>query len=95
MLITVDPDDPPSKICIAYFDKISDIWTDKFWDKWLKDIDKHKIDLTRDRSHQVEVGAVPIKTKHGWLLIHSYIKDYFSADQKFGIEAVLLDANDP
>ncbi|QQG42093.1 MAG: hypothetical protein HYV90_02135 [Candidatus Woesebacteria bacterium] len=95
MLITVNPDRPPSKICIAYFDEINDIWSEDYWDKWQKNIDLNKIDLLRDSSHQVEVGAVPIKTKYGWLLIHSYISDYFSSDQKFGIEAVLLKADDP
>jgi len=95
MLITVSPDKPPSKICIAYFDKLSDIWSQKYWDRWLKNIDGNKIDLLRDNAHQVEVGAVPIKTKYGWLLIHSYIKDYFSPDHKFGIEAVLLKEDDP
>jgi predicted GH43/DUF377 family glycosyl hydrolase len=61
----------------------------------MKNIDEHKLDLQRDSSHQVEGGAVPIKTKFGWLLIHSYIKDYFSPDQKFGVEAVLLEEDNP
>ncbi len=95
MLITVNPDRPPSKICIAYFDNPEEMWSESYWDGWLKNVDEHKIDLLRDMSHQVEVGAVPIKTKYGWLLIHSYIKDYFSPDQKFGIEAVLLDLKNP
>ena len=95
MLITVNPDRPPSKVCIAYFDKISDTWSEEYWNEWQKNINHNKIDLSRDSSHQVEVGAVPVKTKYGWLLIHSYIKDYFSPDQKFGIEAVLLKTDDP
>jgi predicted GH43/DUF377 family glycosyl hydrolase len=46
----------------------------------------------------VEVGAVPLKTKDGWLLIYSHIQNYFSDEPKarvFGIEALLLDLNDP
>lgn len=41
------------------------------------------------------MGAPPIKTKHGWLLLYSYIKNYFSSPVTFGIEAVLLDLKDP
>ena len=41
------------------------------------------------------MGAPPIKTDKGWLLIYSYIKNYFTEEKKFCIEAVLLDKNDP
>ena len=58
-------------------------------------MDSHKIDLLRDPEHQVEVGAVPLKTKYGWLLIYSYTRDYFTMDKKFGIEAALLDIGNP
>lgn len=43
----------------------------------------------------MEVGAPPIKTDTGWLIIYSYITNYQSQNKIFGIEAVLLDLNDP
>ena len=43
----------------------------------------------------MEIGAPPVRTKHGWLLIYSYIKNYLSPPAKFGIETVLLDLKDP
>jgi len=49
----------------------------------------------RDAGHHIEVGAVPLKTKHGWLFIHSYAKDYFTPNIKFGIEAALLSTDNP
>lgn len=96
VIVTANTDKPPipSTIGVAYFDTLDDIWNIDIWNKWYSELDKHKIDLLRDPSHQVEVGAVPIKTKYGWLLIHSYTRDYFTPNKKFGIEAVLLDSND-
>ncbi|HAS95323.1 TPA: hypothetical protein DCS99_02810 [Candidatus Wolfebacteria bacterium] len=41
------------------------------------------------------MGAVPLKTKEGWLVIYSHIQNYFSDNKIFGIEALLLDLNDP
>jgi predicted GH43/DUF377 family glycosyl hydrolase len=39
---------------------------------------------------------VPIKTEAGWLLVYSHIQNYFQPDKRiFGIEAVLLNQNDP
>jgi predicted GH43/DUF377 family glycosyl hydrolase len=97
VILTVNTDKPPvpSLIGIAYFDSIEDIWNQDIWNKWYSELNSHKIDLLRDTSHQVEVGAVPLKTKFGWLLIHSYTRDYFSMDKKFGIEAVLLELGNP
>ena len=42
-----------------------------------------------------EVGAPPILTKDGWLLLYSYIRNYHGGNRIFGIEAVLLDKSDP
>lgn len=97
VILTVNTDKPPipTSICIAYFDSLEDIWNTDLWNKWYLELDSHKIDLLRDPSQQVEVGAVPLKTKHGWLLIHSYTYDYFSNNKKWGIEAALLDIDNP
>ena len=76
VIVTANTDRPPlpSTIGIAYFDNLEDIWNTGIWNKWYSELESHKIDLLRDSSHQVEVGAVPVKTKYGWLLIHSYTK---------------------
>jgi len=53
------------------------------------------IALERSPKDHIEAGAPPIKTKYGWLLIYSYIQNYFAPPAVFGIEAALLDINNP
>src|SRR3989338_853595 len=71
VLVTVNTDMPPAKIALAQVDYIEELWNQKFWEKWYVDIDKHVIDLKKLPSDHVEVGAPPIKTSHGWLLLYS------------------------
>lgn len=94
-ILAVHTDRPPVKIALAYFDRIEDMWNHEYWQKWYADLDAHTIDFQRGSKDHVEVGAAPIKTKDGWLLIYSDIKDYHSPRPVFGIQAVLLDFNDP
>ncbi len=99
VILTVNTDMPPAKIAIAQMDKIEELWDPKFWEEWYKNIDKHVIDLKRSPEDHVEVGATPVKTKEGWLLVYSHIQNYFPGGENqkriFGIEAVLLDENNP
>ncbi len=94
-LVTVHTDLPPAKIALAVFDREEDIWSPYFWEDWYENLNSNIIHLLRDARDQVELGAPPIKTKEGWLVIYSYIKNYLSNEKIFGIEAVLLDENDP
>ncbi len=94
-ILTANTDLPPSKIALAIFDKEEDIWSESYWNHWYKNLDDHVIPMLRDAHDQVEVGAPPIKTNKGWLLIYSYIQNYFCSDKVFGIEAVLLDLKEP
>lgn len=95
-LLTVNTDIPPAKICLATFDREEDIWSPYFWDNWYENLNENIIHLMRDLRDQVELGAPPIWTADGWLVIYSYISNYLSDNDKvFGIEAVLLDLNDP
>lgn len=94
-LLTMHTDLPPAKIAYAEFSKESDIWSPIFWTDWYNNANNHIIHLLRDMRDQVELGAPPIKTDKGWLVLHSYIKNYLSNDKIFGIEAVLLDKDDP
>jgi len=99
VMFSYHTDSPPAKVVFAQLDKIEELWSPIFWEKWEKEIDNYTIDLKRFPYDHVEVGAPPIKTKYGWLLIYSHIQNYFSspnnADKIFGVEAVLLDLKDP
>ncbi len=95
-ILSVNTDKPPSGTYIAYFDKESDIWSPEYWNEWYKNIDYHEIPMVNSPQDHVEIGAPPIKTKDGWLLLYSFIQNYFSAEKTvFGIEAMLLDLNNP
>ena len=98
VIVTVNTDMPPSKIAVAQFDKIEELWDARFWEAWYADIDDHVIDLKKLPTDHTEIGAPPVKTSHGWLLLYSHIQNYFpgnNLDRIFGIEAVLLDLNNP
>ena len=94
-ILTVDTDNPPSKIALAFFDKEEDIWDQGLWEEFYCNLTSHIIPLLRSKNDHIEVGAQPIKTDKGWLVIYSYIKNYFSGNKIFSIEAVLLDLENP
>lgn len=99
VVFSAHTDRPPAKVCFAEFDKIEDLWDEKYWEEWIKDIDKHSIDFKRNEYDHLEIGAPPVLTKDGWLLVYSHIQNYFSGpenlDRIFGIEALLLDSKNP
>ncbi len=94
-ILTANTDMPPAKIALAYFNAPDQIWSQKYWKQWYSSLDKHALPLQRRPEDHIEVGAPPIKTKYGWLLIYSYIRNYFSPEKLFGIEAALLDLKNP
>ncbi len=94
-ILTVNSDRPPARTAIALFEHPEDIWSEDYWTAWYADLDNHVINLTRGDTDHVEVGAAPIKTERGWLLVYSHIQNYFSEQKIFGIEAALLDLDDP
>jgi predicted GH43/DUF377 family glycosyl hydrolase len=94
-ILTVNSDRPPDQIAIAEFDHIEEMWSPYYWDRWYNELDKHSLNLARGNGDHVEVGAPPIWTPKGWLLIYSHIQDYFTDHKSFGIEAVLLDLHNP
>ncbi len=94
-ILTINTDNPPAKICLASFNKISDIWSREYWHKWYQKNEKYSLPLQRSFKDHIEAGAPPIKTKDGWLIIYSYIRGYFSYQRIFTIEAALLDLKDP
>lgn len=94
-ILTVNTDVPPAKIAVAYFKDANQIWDDNYWYNWYRKLDHYILPSLRSGQDHVEVGAVPVKTSDGWLLIYCYIKNYFSADKLFSIEAALLDIDNP
>jgi predicted GH43/DUF377 family glycosyl hydrolase len=96
MILTAHTDDPPVRIAIAQCDSLEELWSLEFWQNWHNKIDEHTINPVRFPQDHVEVGAPPIKTKEGWLLVYSYIQNYFGGGKRvFGVEALLLDLKDP
>jgi len=95
-ILTVNTDRPPSNVAIAVFPKEEDIWSEAFWQDWYLNLDDHIIDPRRSDKDHVEVGAPPLWTPDGWLLVYSHIQNYFGGgDVVFGIETLLLDHQDP
>jgi len=94
VVFTINSDLPPSRIVTAYLDRIEQLWDQNFWFKWEKE-QKETLVLNRDEYDHVEIGANPIETKNGWLLVYSHIQNYLAHPERpnkvYGIEAVLLD----
>ena len=94
-ILTVNTDRPPSEICLASFNKESEIWSQNYWKKWYQNFKEKSLPLRRKPQDHFEVGAPPLKTKYGWLLLYCYIRNYFSLNRLFGVEAILLDLKNP
>ncbi len=94
--LSVNTDSPPAKNAIAFFDKEEDIRDSEYWDKWYNSLHEYILPLKQGSKHLAEIGAPPIKTKYGWILFYAHILNYHSSKPTvFGIEAVLLDLEDP
>jgi predicted GH43/DUF377 family glycosyl hydrolase len=94
-MLTINSDLPPASMALAFFDHEEEIWSHKYWVEWYCNLEHNIIPLLKNAADYMEVGAQPIKTDQGWLLIYSHIKNYFSEKKVFIIEAVLLDLNNP
>jgi predicted GH43/DUF377 family glycosyl hydrolase len=94
-VLTVNTDKPPARIAIAQFDREEQIWSREYWEEWYLLLNYHIVSLQRGPTDHIEVGAPPLKTKYGWLLIYSYISNYFSPPATFGVKAALLNLKNP
>ncbi len=94
-LLTVNTDLPPSRVALAEFDKLEDIWSECYWKKWYSELDKHILDIPKLSEEHLEIGGCPVKTKSGWLIVYSNVQKYMSEQKIFGIEAILLDHINP
>ncbi len=91
------PEHPRPTIGVARAKRMEDLLNPEFWGGWHDRLAEHALDIPRrsDDDH-VEVGAPPILTPQGWLLVYSYIQHYYDESRRtFGIEAALLDRDDP
>lgn len=95
-LLTINTDNPPDHIALALADKIEDYWSLAYWQSWERSVAANVVPLRRGLSDHLEVGAPPLKTEHGWLVIYSYIENYGGpGGTVFGVRAALLDLKDP
>lgn len=88
---------PRPIIALARAKHIEDFFDPEYWHHWHDHLADHALsELRRFDDDHVEVGASPIHTSQGWLLIYSYIQQYYDEHKRtFSIEAALLDENDP
>jgi len=89
-VLTVNTDKPPAKIAIASFGRLEQMWSPEYWTRWYSDIDRHILHIPQNPNDHLEVGAPPVRTRFGWLLIYSHIENYFAPPATFGIRALLL-----
>ncbi len=98
-VLTVNTDSPPAYIGIAQLSDDPVLWYSQM-EEWYRNLKEHVLtpDPRRHLLDHIEVGAPPVRVKEGWLLIYSYIQNYFSQDmgsRVFGVEALILDPDDP
>jgi len=88
---------PRPTIGIARSKNIEDFWNPSFWEEWHAHLEEHALpDVRRADTEHMEVAATPLRVPEGWLLVYSHIQDYYDEHRRiFGVEALLLDANDP
>jgi len=94
-ILTPNTDIPPASIAVATFDHLEELWSKDYWVNWYRNLQDHVVPLRRLDTDQVEIGAPPVRIGSGWLLIYCRIQNYGHSNTVFGIEAALLDANDP
>lgn len=94
-IFTMNTDIPPVRIMLVEFDTPEQIWDRKFWKDWAEDLDAHTLHFQRSLNDHIEVGAPPVKTAEGWLLVYSYIRQYRTENKIFGIETALLELENP
>lgn len=95
--VTVNPDKPPARILYFEADSIEEMLSENFWNSRYEQLSSQpSLSLVRKESDHIEIGARPLKTAKGWLLIYSHIQNYFDEHGRiFGIEAALLSLTNP
>jgi beta-1,2-mannobiose phosphorylase / 1,2-beta-oligomannan phosphorylase len=88
---------PRPTIAIARAKKIEDFFEPMYWREWHNNLANNALsELRREDGDHIEVGASPILTENGWLLIYSYIQNYYDENKRiFSVEAGILDRDNP
>lgn len=94
LIMTIGPDSVNSHIAVRYYDSIDEVLkqTEESWVKFLETSQDHATLKTEWWLHRgPELGATPIKTERGWLLLFSNE----SMSSSWTIGAALLDIDKP
>lgn len=94
-LLSYHTDMGPSEICYAEFNSPKEMWSREYWTEWEAQLESHKLSLRRRENDHLELGAPPIKTKKGWLVVYSHVQNYGNDNVVFGVEIMLLDLKNP
>ena len=88
---------PRPTIALARAKHIEDFYDPKYWQRWHEHLSDHALpELRREDGDHIEVGASPLFTEKGWLLVYSYIQNYYDEHKRiFSIEVALLDHDNP
>ena len=101
LLLTAHTDWTPDRqrptIAIARAKNMEEFFDPEYWRRWHEHLPSHALEeLRRDDADHVEVGASPLLTEEGWLLVFSYIQDYYDEKKRtFSVEVALLDQKNP
>lgn len=95
VIVTVNTDRPPSRICVALLDEVSQLWDESFWKNWYEHHEEYQIHITHTEHDHLEVGSQPVRTDEGWIVVFSYIEQYFNEHRIFRIDAAFLDLHNP
>lgn len=88
---------PRPTIAIARAKSIEQFFEPSYWEDWHAHLSEHALpEMQRSEHDHVEVGAAPLLTDTGWLLIYAYIQNYYDGNKRiFSVEAALFDRDDP
>ena len=88
---------PRPTIALARAKNIEDFFDPAYWHHWHETLATHALpELRRTEEDHIEVGASPLLTDKGWLLIYSYIQNYYDGSKRiFTVEAAILDHTNP
>ncbi len=88
---------PRPTIAFARAKRMEDFFNPEYWRDWHDHLYDHALpEMRRGDGDHVEIGASPLLTQHGWLLIYSYIQNYYDESQRiFSVEAALLETKNP
>lgn len=94
-LFSIDTDILPTCIATVACDSGEELWSSSYWVRWASQKEQYTLLHPKTYADHIEVGAPPLKTKNGWLVIYSYIYNLHNRPATFAIQALLLDLHNP